>query len=156
MTTPTTVSTFVAREFTEFRTAVSESYVPLKVTSDRPERFAGRIRQSSLDEIHVSEVSARQHVVERTPELIARGDRRFFKLSLQLAGSGLLIQDNREALLRPGDIAVYDTERPYSLVFDDDFRMMVVMFPQALIELPPETVKQLTAIRFAEGEGSGA
>ena len=41
----------------------------------------------------------------RTPELIARSDRRAYKVSLQLAGNGLLIQDNREALLQPGDIA---------------------------------------------------
>lgn len=143
----------VAHEFSDFRNAVSQSYVPLKVTSDRADRFAGRIRLSSLNEIHLSEVAARPHTVERTPELIARGNRGFYKLSLQLAGSGLLIQDNREALLRPGDIAVYDTERPYTMVFDEDFRMMVVMFPQRLLNLPSEAISQLTAVRFVEGQG---
>jgi len=145
---------FATQEFTEFRSAVSESFVPLQVLSDQPGRFAGRIRMLDLDDIHVSEVGARAHSVQRTPELIARADdRRYFKLSLQLAGSGLLIQDNREAVLQPGDIAVYDTNRPYSMVFDDDFRMMVVMFPQTLLELPPDTVGQLTAVRFARGHG---
>lgn len=145
---------FVTREFTDFRAAVSESFVPLQVRSDNPGRFGGRIRMAELDDIHVSEVSAREHSVERTPELIARGgDRRYFKLSLQITGSGLLIQDNREAVLQPGDIAVYDTGRPYSMVFDDDFRMMVVMFPQTLLDLPAETVGQLTAVRFAHGHG---
>lgn len=144
---------FVTHDFTDFRAAVSESYVPLQVRSDHAGRFAGRIRMAELDDIHVSEVSARQHSVERTPELIARGDGRYFKLSLQISGSGLLIQDNREAVLQPGDIAVYDTGRPYSLVFDDDFRMMVVMFPQTLVNLPPESVGQLTAVRFAPGDG---
>lgn len=145
---------FVTREFTDFRSAVSASFVPLQVRSGNPGRFAGRIRMAQLDDIHVSEVSAREHSVERTPELIARGgDQRFFKLSLQLAGSGLLIQDNREAVLQPGDIAVYDTDRPYSMVFDDDFRMMVVMFPQTLLDLPAESVGQMTAVRFAHGHG---
>ena len=147
------VSDFMTHEFTEFRAAASESFVPLQVRCINSGRFAGRIRMAELDEIHVSEVSAREHSVERTPELIARSDRRYFKLSLQIAGSGLLIQDNREALLQPGDIAVYDTGRPYSLVFDDDFRMMVVMFPQTLLDLPTESVAQLTAVRFAHGEG---
>lgn len=149
-----TTEEFVTREFSEFRAAVSESFVPLVVRSENPGRFAGRIRMAELDDIHVSEVSAREHTVERTPELIARGDdRRYFKLSLQIAGSGLLIQDNREALLQPGDIAVYDTGRPYSLAFDDDFRMMVVMFPQTLLDLPSDAVGQLTAVRFANGQG---
>lgn len=144
---------FVTREFADFRSAVSDSFVPLQVRSDNAGRFAGRIRMAELDDIHVSEVSAREHSVERTPELIARGDRRYFKLSLQISGSGLLIQDNREAVLNPGDIAVYDTGRPYSMVFDDDFRMMVVMFPQTLLDLPAESVGQLTAVRFAHGHG---
>ncbi|MEO7123401.1 MAG: helix-turn-helix domain-containing protein [Lacisediminihabitans sp.] len=143
----------MTNNFSEFRTAVSESFVPLQVTTDRPDPFWGRIRSSSVDEVHVSEVSAAQHVVERTPDLIARGDRHYYKLSLQLAGTGLLIQDNREAVLQPGDLAIYDTHRPYSLVFDDDFRTMVVMFPQHLIELPVEMVGQLTAVRMSGKHG---
>jgi AraC-like DNA-binding protein len=150
----TTPTQFVTREFSEFRSAVSESFVPLQVRSDNPGRFGGRIRMAQLDDVHVSEVSAREHTVERTPELISRGgDGRYFKLSLQIAGSGLLIQDNREAVLHPGDIAVYDTGRPYSLVFDDDFRMMVVMFPQTLLDLPAESIGEITAVRFPGGEG---
>lgn len=149
------VTTALARDFSEFRTAVSESFVPLHVTSDRPDPFRGQIRSTDVDDIHVSEVSAGQHVVERTPELIARGDRPYFKLSLQLAGTGLLIQDNREAVLQPGDVAVYDTNRPYSLVFDDEFRTMVVMFPKNLIDLPAEAVGQLTAVRMSGSEGVG-
>ena len=142
-------------DFSGFRTAVSESFVPLQVTSDRPEPFFGRIRSAQADEIHVSEVSASQHVVERTPELIARADRDYFKLSLMLSGTGLLIQEGREAVLRPGDLAVYDTHRPYTLVFDDDFRTVVVMFPKHLIGLPPELVSQLTGVRFDGSAGVG-
>lgn len=150
------VTTAIARNFNEFRTAVSESFVPLHVTSDRPNPFSGRIRSTSVDDVHVSEVTASQHVVERTPELIARGDRRYYKLSLQLAGTGLLIQDDRESVLQPGDLAIYDTGRPYSLVFDDDFRTMVVMFPQHLIELPVAVVSQLTAVTMTGKQGLGA
>ncbi|MEO7017063.1 MAG: helix-turn-helix domain-containing protein [Leifsonia sp.] len=150
------VSTTIARNFSEFRTAVSESFVPLHVTSSLPDRFWGRIRSASADEVHVSEVSATEHVVERTPELIARGDRNYFKLSLQLAGTGLLIQDGREAVLQPGDLAIYDTHRPYTLVFDDDFRTMVVMFPKHLIDLPTDVVTQLAAVRMSGKTGVGS
>lgn len=140
-------------DLSEFRATVSQSYVPLNVTSDRADAFRGSIRAASLGEVQVSEVTATAHVVERTPDLIARADRKYFKLSLQLAGTGLLIQDNREALLQPGDIAVYDTEQPYSLVFEENFRMMVVMFPQTLLELPPDSVRQLAAVRFDHSAG---
>lgn len=152
---PNRVTTSIARTFGDFRQAVSDSFVPLEVTSSRPDPFWGRIRRAGADEVHVYEVSAGEHVVERTPELIAGSDRHYYKLSLMLSGTGLLIQDDREATLQPGDLAVYDTNRPYSLVFDDDFRTMVVMFPKHLIDLPRELVAQLTAVRFDGRSGVG-
>lgn len=149
------VSTLVARNISDFRAAVSESFVPLQVTTAGPDHFRGVIRGASVDEVHVNDVRATSHVVERTPELIARGDRSYFKVSLMLSGTGLLIQDDREAVLQAGDLAVYDTDRPYSLVFDEDFRTMVVMFPKHLISLPADMVGQLTAVRISGHEGLG-
>jgi len=149
------VSTLIARNISEFRAAVSESFVPLQVSTSGADHFRGVIRGASVDEVHVNEVRATSHVVERTPELIARSDRSYFKLSLMLAGTGMLIQDDREAVLHPGDLAVYDTDRPYSLVFDDDFRTMVVMFPKHLISLPADMVGQLTAVRISGQGGLG-
>ena len=150
------IRTTVARNISEFRAAVNESFVPLQVTSSHPDRFRGMIRATGIDEVHMTDVRATDHAVERTPELIARDDRAHFKVSLMLSGTGLLIQDHREAVLSPGDLAVYDTSRPYSLVFDEDFRTMVVMFPRHLITLPPDMVGQLTAVRIAGNEGLGA
>jgi AraC-like DNA-binding protein len=149
------VFTLVARNISEFRSAVSDSFVPLHVSGEGKDPFRGMIRGAAVDEVHVTDVRATRHVVERTPELIARGDRSYFKVSLMLAGTGLLIQDDREAVLTPGDLAVYDTDRPYSLVFDEDFRTMVVMFPKHLLSLPPEMVGRLTAVRISGQEGLG-
>lgn len=39
---------FVTREFADFRSAVSDSFVPLQVRSDNAGRFAGRIRMAEL------------------------------------------------------------------------------------------------------------
>lgn len=137
------------RDFVDFRQAVSESFVPLRVTSDRSDNFSGRLRVADTNDVHFCEVSAGQHLVERTPELIARADRHFYKLSLQLSGVGILIQDNREAVLQPGDMAIYDTHRPYSLCFEDQFSNLVTMFPQHLIDLPVDLVGQLTAVTMS-------
>jgi AraC-like DNA-binding protein len=150
------IATTTARSISEFRTAVSKSFVPLQVTSAHSARFEGVIRTVGVDGVHVTDVRATDHTVERTPSLIARGDKPFFKVSVMLAGTGLLVQDNREAVLWPGDLAVYDTSRPYSLVFDEEFRTMVIMFPRHLISLPPELVGQLTAVRISGSEGLGA
>lgn len=150
------VATAVTHDVRAFRNAVNQSFVPLQVSATHAQRFQGVIRAAGVDDVHVTDVQATPHVVERTPELIARDDRAFFKVSLMLAGRGLLIQDGREAVLEPGSLAVYDTSRPYSLVFDDEFRTMVAMFPRQLLTVPTDLVGQLTAVRISGREGLGA
>lgn len=153
---PQPIAPSVVHRISEFRAAVNDSFVPLQVTSSHPDRFRGAIRGAEVDDVHVTAVHATDHVVERTPELIARSDRAYFKVSLMLAGTGMLIQDDREAVLSPGDLAVYDTNRPYSLVFDEEFRTLVIMFPRTLITLPPDMVGQLTAVRISGSTGLGS
>lgn len=142
-------------DFPAFRTAVSESFVPLKVTSERPEPFAGSIRHVAAEDVHFSIVSATEHAVERTPELVAGDDRRFYKLGVQLAGTGLLVQGNRETLLEPGSVAIYATDRPYSLMFDGSSRTFVMMFPSRLLDLPHRAVGELTATPLGAAGGMG-
>ncbi|MBO1267922.1 helix-turn-helix domain-containing protein [Arthrobacter cavernae] len=143
----------VAASFDHWRHLVAESFVPLAAETDRPDTFHGRMRSRVLDRMCIVEVSASGHSVHRTPALVARPGQRYFKLNLQLEGTGLLIQDNREAVLRPGDLAIYDTNRPYTLAFEEQARVMVVMFPHDALTLPPDYVGQLSAIRLACGSG---
>ena len=156
--TPATqhVTTSVAGSFDHWRHLVAESFVPLAAQSEAPEAFQGQLRARVLDRMSIVEVSAAAHTVQRTPALIARSTGRYFKLNLQLEGSGLLIQDNREAVLRPGDLAIYDTSRPYTLTFEERARLMVVMFPCDALALPSDCVGQLAAVRMAGNAGLGA
>lgn len=144
-----------ATSIPEWHDIVSQSFVPLDITATSRGSFSASLRARALDEIELCEIKAGSHKVERTTELIARSDRKYFKLSLQLSGTCLLLQDNREAVLQPGDLAVYDTQRPYTLVHDEDFRSMVIMFPHDLIDLPVDAVGQLTAVRLAAEQGLG-
>lgn len=159
MTWSTTTSTAVREadvlDFPRFRTAVSESFVPLQVTTAHPDPFRGRIEHAVADSVHFSIVEATDHVVERTPALIAHGRRRFYKVGLQLGGAGILVQDGRETLLRPGSMAIYDTDRPYSLGFEDHSRTLVLMFPTHLVDLPLEAVGELTATALERSGGIG-
>ncbi len=57
-----------------FRTAVNDSFVPLRVESARP-GLRAYIRGCASDGIHLTEVGATAHRVERTDDLIARSDK---------------------------------------------------------------------------------
>lgn len=151
-TSPARVTT-APLDFTQFSAVVSQSFVPLRVHADRPEPFRGDVRTAASDDVHLSVVTADAHVIQRTPALVGRKEQRFFKLGLQLSGTGLLIQDGREAVVRPGDLAIYDTNTPYSLVFEERFSTAVLMVPHRLIELPTEAVRGMTATTLTGEHG---
>lgn len=145
----------VATSFNHWKHLVAESFVPLTARTADVDGFRGQLRARVLDRMSIVEVTATSHEVHRTPALIARAHERYFKLNLQLEGTGLLVQDNREAVLQPGDLAIYDTNRPYTLTFEEQARVMVVMFPCDALALPADYVGQLAAVRMDAAGLSG-
>ncbi|MGH3518573.1 MAG: helix-turn-helix domain-containing protein [Haloechinothrix sp.] len=142
--------------FDLWRHAVSDAFVPLTATTDEPDGFVGQLRSGELGSIKVCEVTAQGHLVQRTPKLIRQTDPDFFKLGLQVRGYCVLTQDGREAALTPGDFAIYSTTRPYQLAFDNEFRMLVVMFPRALLRVREQDMRRLTAVRISGRQGMGS
>ncbi|NLF05622.1 MAG: helix-turn-helix domain-containing protein, partial [Actinomycetales bacterium] len=130
-------------------------FVPLAVHSDRPREFRADLVGCVSDGVLFSTISASAHAVERGLEQITRSTEPYVKLALQLRGEGMLVQDGREATLRPGDIAIYDTTRPYSLAFTDELTTFCVMFPHRMIDVDDAALRSLTAVRIA-GEGGFA
>jgi AraC-like DNA-binding protein len=145
---PSGVETFATAELREWRRHVSQSFVPLEVETDRPGSFRAELRAKRIDRLSMFDIRVSPHAVVRTPEHVARSGRDYYKLSMQLRGRSLLLQDGKEALLSPGDIAIYDTTRPYTLVSDDQMRQIVLMFPRAAIDLSTEDLAELTATRL--------
>ncbi|GAA1124630.1 helix-turn-helix domain-containing protein [Citricoccus alkalitolerans] len=144
-----------AADFVRWRRLISDSFVPLEAEQARPRRFSGLLAGRHLRELAMMQVTAGPHSVIRTPELIGRSGPGYYKLNLQVSGHGLLVQDGRETLLQPGDLAIYDTERPYSLSFDDDFSTLVLMFPRQLTGLSADDVRELTATTMGAGHRLG-
>jgi AraC-like DNA-binding protein len=142
------VESYLTSDFHEWRTHVSESFVPLEVRTDQPDTFHGQLRAKRIDQLAMFDIRVSQHAVSRTPELVASSNRDYYKLSMQLRGSSLLLQDGKEALLTPGDIAIYDTTRPYTLLSDDYMRHIVLMFPRSSIDLTTADLRELTATRL--------
>lgn len=142
--------------FPQYRDAVSRAVVALDVQSSIPDTFKGLVNAATTGDIHLLDVDADQHSVHRTQGLIARSPKHYLKFSVIERGSGMVVQDGRETRVGAGDLIVYDTERPYSLLFDDHMRMSVVMFPRDLLEIPQSALAQVTAQRLGSDSGAGA
>ncbi|MDX2376347.1 helix-turn-helix domain-containing protein [Microbacterium sp. LRZ72] len=138
----------------EWREVAGNRFVPLQLAADG--FFEGSIRWRYIDQTCITQIAASAHRVLRTESLISASDPKHYKLSLQLEGSGIVAQDGRETVLRPGDIALYDTSRPYTLEFTSDVRCLVMAFPQAVFDVPSTLIRRITAIRLPGDVGIGA
>ncbi|MFC5833936.1 helix-turn-helix domain-containing protein [Nonomuraea insulae] len=145
-----------SERFAAWRETVSRMFVPLEARSDHVDGFRGDIDAISIGDLRVSTVVADRHVVLRTPALVRRSDPEYFKVGVQLSGGSRLAQDGRQSALAPGDLAIYDTTRPYELTFDDRFAMLVLMFPRRRLRIRPQDVARLTARRVSGSQGMGA
>lgn len=145
-----------ALDFSDYRATVSHAVVALDVRSPRPDSFRGSLDAGNTGDIHVFDIEADEHSVHRTDSLIARTPQHYFKFTVIERGSGFIVQNGRETTLNPGDMAIYDTDRPYSLLFGDTMHMSVVMFPKALLDIPAEAINRITALRLDGSQGVGA
>lgn len=101
-------------------------------------RFQGKITYSHLSSIPIAQVASTQLTVHRPEKFIQNRDEDFYKVNFQLAGASTLKQLGREALLEPGQWAIYDNTRPYELHFHSDYRQLLFLIPrsQLLKRLP--------------------
>jgi AraC-like DNA-binding protein len=142
--------------FDAWRHAVSSAFVPIDARVDAAGGFAGRLCAHQFGDVSLACVGGTPVTVSRTPGLIRREDRGLVKMSMQVRGHGLIVQDGREAVLEPGDMALNDASRPYALRFSDDFLMLVVMLPREALNTREFEFNRLTARTISGRSGTGA
>ncbi|MEU1520072.1 helix-turn-helix domain-containing protein [Streptomyces sp. NPDC005811] len=139
--------------------AVWKTFVPLDVTApdapaDRP--FCGSVITDRLGQLQISTVDADRERVRRSPSLIAESGQELMLLGLQARGTGVVVQDGRTALLHPGEFALYDTTRPYTLDFPDRFVTVVFQMPRHTLGLPDAELRRITGITIGPRQGLAA
>jgi AraC-like DNA-binding protein len=141
--------------FAYWREMICATFVRLAAEPvDDSGRFNGRIEHVPVGELELSGVLAGSQHVRRTRSLIAQGNEEYLLASIQRNGTGRVEQDGRTAVLSPGDIAFYDSTRPYTLHFDSPFHQLVVQLPKR--ELLLRDTRPLTARVLRRGTPGGA
>lgn len=156
MASPATVIS-PALGFEEWRHGVCSTFVTHESVLDEHEsQFEGQLASHMLGALLLARVGGSPVQVIRTPRSIRAADEGHIKVGVQVHGQCILSQDGREAILQPGDLAVYDTGRPYKLVFEQEFSMLVLMLPRALMPLRARQLADVTARRISGQHGMGA
>jgi AraC-like DNA-binding protein len=117
--------------------------------------FEGSIRQHTLPSLDVSVVTSGPQKVMRTPGHIACSSDDYFLVSIQARGQGVVRQDGRDAVLSVGDFALYDSTRPYQLLFDDSFEQIVLKLPGERLRSELRDTEALTATTVSGRKGAG-
>lgn len=131
----------------EWQESIARSFVPMQVwpAPTPPAVFHASVERQQLAFMGLSLVRAEAHSAVRTERDVALRPADYYKVSYQLSGCSTVSQDGRRTLLAPGDLAVYDTTRPYALDFTGFNESLVAQLPRAEVALRGEQVARLTA-----------
>jgi AraC-like DNA-binding protein len=134
---------------------ICDVYVQLDCDTPAASEFSGRIERDVLAGLELSVVESHAQRVRRTPRQIAKASEDYMLVSIQESGRGAVCQDGRTAVLTAGDLAVYDSTRPYQLLFDGPFRQCVLMLPGQQLRSHLRHTERLTATSIRGQAGAG-
>lgn len=131
------------------RALVWESVVQVEIDHhEPPERIAVDLRLGGLGSLAVCAVQATSTTIRRTDRLARRDDDPPIFLGLQMSGTSMVVQDGREAVLRPGQFALYDTAAAYSLLFPDGMDAVYFRIPRTALGVSTRQMRDSTAVTF--------
>lgn len=101
----------------------------------------GKVRRAELGRVASYGVSGGAQLFSRSHRDVRSAGVDDLKLSVQLNGTGVVAQDDAVTVVRPGQLAIYDTGRPYSLHFEDAWSCAVMTVPRTAIGLRWQSVR---------------
>jgi AraC-like DNA-binding protein len=122
------------------------------------DHFSGNVTAMTAGAMRLARVRAwpTPHVGVRTRATIARDDAPYFMIGVTVAGTGTLVQDDRTAVVRAGDFAMYDSTRPCVLRIEGDLEMLTLHVPRMtmLAVLPGAAAATATVINGRQGSAA--
>ena len=135
---------------------VCETFVPSHVTPAARGSFHARVSVNSLGRIQLCTVDADSERVERTRGMIASSGRETLMLGLlERGGTARVEQRDRQAIVEPGELVLYDSRSPFTLEFDQRFRLHVFVVPHHCLGLHDDEITDALA-RNVRPEGAAA
>lgn len=116
----------------------------------------GTMTAARLGRTGVFAVQGTPQVVRRTSRAIAAAPLDPLKICIQRAGTAVVHQADRELLIRPGQLALYDTGLPYDLRLAGRWRCAVVTIPREAFHVTDSVLDAAMSRAFPATGGPGA
>lgn len=124
-------------------------------TLDQRPAPRGCVQGMRLGPVGVFTVSGTPQVVRRTTSAVRKSPGDLIKVCVQLAGRATVHQGGHEVVLDPGELAVYDTGRPYAIRLEGTWTCAVMALPRAAIDLRDRDLDHWLYRPYPAGRGPG-
>lgn len=146
-------------DFSSWRDLLCVVGTRVDVTPLAPDtRLTGSVRDIGAGPIgvHLFDVRADPHLVSRRGPARADDDAPYF-VAVQMQGTCLMRQNDREAVLEPGDFALCDSQGAYELVFPQgDHCQVDLIIPRNMLQQSVPRAAHVTAMTVPCAHGIGA
>ncbi|MDT7839867.1 AraC-like ligand-binding domain-containing protein [Streptomyces justiciae] len=107
--------------------------------------YDATMRTDRLGDLRITTVDCDPGEVHRDARRVARGDGTEVFVAVQASGTAQVEQDGRYTELRAGDIAFFETVRPYRTRFPQRFQLKIFAVPRHLLGQPEAALGRITA-----------
>jgi AraC-like DNA-binding protein len=143
------------RRWQAWREVICDTFPPVDVLENERDDFYGHIEARSYADLSLIRIRSHAQRVQRRRHHISASREDYLQINFQISGSCHMEQDGRSAMLRTGDLAIYESCRPYDLGFTNDFEQISLMLPRALIRQRFGPIEAFTARPINGKQGSG-
>ncbi|MDZ4279408.1 MAG: helix-turn-helix domain-containing protein [Hydrogenophaga sp.] len=131
-------------------------YVKLDCDQPSNQPLYGDIAFNRLGSIDLTHLRSNVPRVARTDSQIRLGGEDCLLVQVQRQGRCMVQQDGRSAVVEPGDFVLYDSIRPYELLFDHGGHDVFVMrLPRAQLKVHVSNLEELTATTVPGQDAAG-
>ena len=134
--------------------AAFQDLVPGAVDNEPTPR--GYLSGVRLGPVGVFTVSGTPQVVRRTTSAVRRSPGDLIKVCVQLHGRAIVQQGSHEVSLAPGELAVYDTGRPYKIRLEGAWTCAVMALPRDAIGLSESDLDRWMHRVYPAAHGPGS
>lgn len=96
--------------------------------------FEGYIGLASIGGLEIARISSNAEKISRSRAQVSGSDDEYCFLITQVSGRSRMIQNGKEAVLKPGSLTLIDSGRPSEFSFDGAFTQLSVHLPRATLE----------------------
>lgn len=138
------------------RDVICREYANVEVTSPACQILSQDLTIYPWDNLRLSIIRSSGIALERLPREPHLPSQDAYFAVVVLSGDYALEQDGREAVLRPGDMVIYDATRPHKVHCPNNFEKLIVSIPRPLLRARNGGAEYCVARRISGAEGIGA